>query len=54
MKLFVYIFLHIEFISIAENMCMLNIKMLFNIPNVLADHKLLCFNLLFTYIFEAV
>ncbi len=33
---------------------MLNGKMSFDIPNVPADHILLCFNILFAYIFEAV
>ena len=35
-------------------MCMLNGKQSFNIPNVPSDHVLLCFNVLFAYVFEAV
>jgi hypothetical protein len=35
-------------------MCMLNGKTSFPIPNVPTDHKLLRFNVLFAYVFEAV
>ena len=38
----------------AENMCMLNGKTSFPIPNVPADHKLLLFKVLYAYVFEAV
>ncbi len=38
----------------AENMCVLNGKKSFDIPNVPADHVLLRFNILFAYIYEAV
>ncbi len=38
----------------AENMCTLNCKTSFNIPNVPEDQVLQRFNILFTYIFEAV
>lgn len=35
-------------------MCMLNGKTSFPIPNVPVDHKLVCFNVLFAYVFDAV
>ncbi len=38
----------------AENVCMLNGKKSFDIPNVPPDHVLIRFNILFAYVFEAV
>ena len=38
----------------TENMCMLNGKTSFPIPNVPVDHKLVRFNVLFAYVFDAV
>jgi hypothetical protein len=38
----------------AENMCILNGKKSFDIPNVPPDHVLIRFNVLFAYVFEAV
>ncbi len=42
------------FVLSAENICMLNGKMSFDIPNVPADHVLLRFNILFAFVFEVV
>ncbi len=38
----------------AENICLLNGKTLFGIPNVPADATMLRFNVLFSFVFEAV
>ena len=38
----------------AKNMCMLNGRESFDIPNVPTTHVLLRFNVLFAYVFDAV